>query len=115
MLRTLEATPLSEAHFGAPMKQQVGDECAVHQHDEWIPTMKHHVWPEGLGGPNVAGNRIVVCANGHYMIHAFLDLLIKHGGKVPNDLLRHFGPKVRGYAVSGWNQAGRPSSGAGKE
>lgn len=115
MLMTLPATELSEEHFGAPMKQQVGDECAVHKHDEWVPTMKHHVWPLGMGGPDETSNRIVVCANGHYMIHAFLDLLIKYGGKVPGELFRHFGPAVRGYAISGWNQAGRPTTGTGKE
>jgi hypothetical protein len=115
MLMTLVPTELSETHWGAPMRQQVGDECAVHQHDEWIPTMKHHVWPQGLGGPNIASNRIVVCANGHYMIHAFLDLLIRHNGAVPGSTARHFGHAVRGYAESGWNQAGRPTTGQGKE
>lgn len=103
------------AHYGGPMRQQMGYTCAVHKHDDWVPFQDHHVWPLGLGGPNIASNKIRVCANGHYAIHAFLELLIKQNGRVPVDTLRHFGPAVRGYALSGWNQAGRPTTGTGGE
>jgi hypothetical protein len=86
-------------------------ECAVHKHRSWVPIERHHVWPRGLGGPDVESNKISVCANGHYEIHAYLDHLIKGTwGAVE----RHFGAKVKRYARSGWEQAGRPTHGGGE-
>lgn len=32
----------------------------------------HHVWPRGAGGPDVPGNRVVICANGHDAVHAVM-------------------------------------------
>lgn len=94
-----------------PRQVQMGLECGVHRHDEWVPLHVHHIWPVGMGGPDIARNRVRVCANGHYAIHAFIDHLIKTEGAVPWEIARHFGPAVRGYAHSGWNQAGRPVTG----
>lgn len=94
-----------------PRKVQMGNDCAVHRHDEWVPLHVHHVWPTGMDGPDVPSNRVRVCANGHYAIHAFMDHLIKTAGEVPWAVAKHFGPAVRGYAHSGWEQAGRPTTG----
>jgi len=93
----------------------MGEECVVHRHREWVPIESHHVWPEGLGGPNVAANRISVCCNGHYSIHEFMRQLMIHNGDVPTELARHFSKKVRAYATSGWTQAGKPVHGGGGE
>lgn len=93
----------------------MGNGCAVHIHHEWVPLHVHHVWPKGLGGPDVETNRIRVCANGHYSIHAYLDLLIKGSGKVPWITARHFGPRVRRMAMRGWTEAGKPTKGRSGE
>lgn len=103
------------AHFGGPMTTPMSDECAVHEHREWVPVNQHHVWPVGLGGPDTPGNRIQVCANGHYAIHEFMRQLILHGGDVPWKLAQHFGSKVRHYARDGWEQAGKPTKGGKTE
>lgn len=101
------------AHAGVA-KMPMGVTCAVHRHRTWVPIEQHHVWPLGLGGPNIDSNKIAVCCNGHYEIHAYLDLLIKHAGAVPPPERRHFGRLVRGFALSGWQQAGKPTHGGGE-
>lgn len=83
---------------------QMGLPCAVHVHDSLVPIEHHHVWPLGDGGPNVKENKIITCANGHYSIHAYLDLLAKNDGDVPWLLRRLFGPKVRHWAEWGYQQ-----------
>lgn len=82
----------------------IGETCAVHKHRSAVFTEQHHVWPKGNGGPDIASNRIPVCADGHYMIHAYIRLLHAGGGKVPFLTKRRFGPKVRAYAKAGYDQ-----------
>lgn len=109
-----EPTLADAGHAHAPMTK-TSFQCAVHRHTEWVPENEHHIWPQGMGGPNTASNKITVCTNGHYMIHEFMRQLIIHKGEVPYDLARHFGPKVRDYARIGWEKAGKPTSGTVKE
>lgn len=82
---------------------RMGRTCAVHVHHEHVPMERHHVWPLGDGGPDVEANKITVCANGHYSIHAYLDLLVRHGGEVPWDTGKYYGPHVRSYALKGYD------------
>jgi hypothetical protein len=89
--------------------------CAVHVHESWVPLNEHHVWPKGMGGPNTAANKITLCMNGHGEVHAYIALLIKYDGKIPNKTRAHFGLKVRNLARRGWEQAGRPTTGSGGE
>lgn len=77
--------------------------CAVHEHDSSVPVELHHVWPLGLGGPNNPTNRIQVCTNGHYEIHAFMDYLNRYDGRPPWEIAREFGPRVRAFALQGYN------------
>jgi len=93
----------------------MGEECVVHRHREWVPIEVHHIWPVGLGGPNIASNKISVCCNAHYSIHEFLRQLILHDGEVPAELAKHFGAKVKRYATQGWTEAGKPIHGGGGE
>jgi len=96
-------------------RMPMGVTCHAHRHDSWVPIERHHVWPLGLGGPDVESNKVSVCANAHYSIHEYLDRLIKTGGHVPWDEGCHFGPKIRALATSGWEQAGKPTKGSGGE
>ena len=53
--------------------------CAVHGY-HWPPVKavdEHHVWPLGLGGPDVKINLVWVCPTGHRNIHAAFTLLMK--------------------------------------
>jgi hypothetical protein len=68
-----------------------------------------------MGGPNVADNKVTLCANGHYMAHAYIALLIKYGEDIDVVLKRHFGPSVRQLARRGWAAAGEPRKGVPAE
>jgi hypothetical protein len=87
-----------------PRGVRMGMECACHTHRETVPIEKHHVWPLGMGGPDTEANRITVCANAHYSIHAYLDLLVKGAGEVFPNEGRRFSLKVRRYARYGYDQ-----------
>lgn len=89
-----------------PMPRGVvmGTDCAVHRHRELVPLHVHHVWPTGEGGPDVEWNKITVCANGHYAIHALLDIFKKQRGDVPWIVLRRYGRKVRQFAKYGYEE-----------
>lgn len=95
---------MSAGHAHAPYAMPMGTTCAVHRHRELVPIERHHVWPLGEGGPDAPTNRIVVCANGHYSIHALLDLLLKNRGQLPWTVRRQYGPRVRQYARAGYEQ-----------
>ena len=83
----------------------MGTDCAVHRHGSRVPLEVHHVWPLGDGGPNIASNRRKVCANGHYEVHNFYDLLMVSAGHVPWKASRGYGWKVRALARAGYLQA----------
>lgn len=84
-----------------------GDQCSVHKY-HWPPVLEtevHHVWPLGMGGPDVVGNTVKVCGTGHANIHRVLRALAY--GKTPPKATR----QERYYAVRGllaWQNAGRP-------
>jgi hypothetical protein len=94
-----------------PLTMVMQEDCAVHKHHEWVPVNKHHIWPQGFGGPSTPDNLITLCTNGHYAIHEFIRQLILHGGTVPWTTAQHFGPKVRDIARIGWERAGKPTKG----
>ena len=82
-------------------------ECSVHRHREGVPIEVHHVWPKGLGGPNVAANRVPLCANGHGEVHEYLALLVKGEGAVPWRTKLKYGYKVRRVAKLGYDRLTR--------
>lgn len=67
----------------------------------------HHVWPKGLGGPDIPENRIVVCATGHNNIHKLMSLYLKFDGQLSYADIRVFSFKERSYAKLGWERSVR--------
>jgi 5-methylcytosine-specific restriction endonuclease McrA len=91
---------------------KMGTTCAVHHHREKVPLNDHHIWPLGHDGPDLAWNRVTLCMNGHGSVHAYLDLLLDHDGKLPWKVRREYGRHVRALAQKGYDailskQAGR--------
>jgi 5-methylcytosine-specific restriction endonuclease McrA len=81
----------------------MGRECFVHRHRDDVPLEVHHVFPKGLGGPDVTANRVTVCSNGHGSVHSLLDKMLKaHTEKVPWRVRRRYGRKVRRLAAAGY-------------
>lgn len=78
--------------------------CAVHKHRTLGAIDMHHVWPLGLGGPDVEENLIPLCPNGHREVHEYIRHLTKRGGKVPWKLRRYYGRKTRAVAERGYRE-----------
>lgn len=87
-----------------------GDHCVVHgQHRPVVrETELHHVWPKGMGGPDVKANKIAICPTGHANVHRAMRKLIDglpvkvtvDGTKTEIELAHS------GFAQ--WDAAGRP-------
>lgn len=80
-----------------------GRDCAVHVHRSLVPIEVHHIHPLGMGGPDVAANRVRVCANGHSSTHYALDLLRAYRGRPPWRLYVRYGWRVRRLARRGYD------------
>lgn len=87
----------------------MGQTCQAHKHHSMVPIEIHHIWPLGDGGPNIAANRVPLCANAHGSVHYLIDLCRKHGSytAVPWTLRRQFGFTVRQLALLGWDRIQR--------
>jgi len=80
--------------------------CSVHSY-HWPPSLavdEHHVWPLGMGGPDVAANKIWVCPTGHRNIHASLNLLLQGIDPIGTKKEIHFA----GHGYSQWILNGKP-------
>lgn len=84
-------------------ERALGTTCAVHEHREMVPIEVHHIHPTGLGGPDIAANKVKLCANAHGSVHLYLDLLRKHNGVVPWSTGKRYGKRVRDLARQGYD------------
>jgi hypothetical protein len=81
----------------------MGRTCWAHHHREQVPLEVHHVWPVGANGPNVAANRVTICANAHSSVHDLLLKMLKADTtNLPWLVRRLYGRKVRRLAVAGF-------------
>ncbi len=64
----------------------------------------HHIWPLGDDGPDVAANRIVVCATGHENIHNLLRLLRKQKGVLDPLQRKGYARTEINLALLGWKR-----------
>jgi hypothetical protein len=97
---------LPEEIAAKPVKL-AGDQCLVHRYHRppVLETEVHHVQPLGMGGPDVAANRIPVCPTGHANIHCYLRALAR-GKPLPKAARSERLYATRGYLA--WDAAGRP-------
>lgn len=79
--------------------------CAVHTHREYVPIEIHHIWPKGMGGPDIAANKIAICSNAHSAVHEYMRLLTRYAGAPPLRERLRFGYRLRRLAADGWAQA----------
>ena len=83
--------------------------CSVHRRHSPRSHVNevHHVWPRGDGGPDLAANRVVVCATGHNSVHALLDAYRRAHGDPGWRVRRRFTRGERALAETGWNRMSR--------
>jgi hypothetical protein len=84
--------------------------CQLHGSHRPPPlvTVKHHVQPLGMGGPDDPTNWLWTCDTGHRNVHALLGPLA-NGGVMPAGGTRtERAAAARGFAA--WVRAGRPGN-----
>lgn len=67
----------------------------------------HHVQPLGMGGPNLASNRVEVCPTGHANVHAVLAALVFDKPPPRSSRTERHLAEV---GLQMWNDAGRPGN-----
>lgn len=72
----------------------------------------HHVWPTGMGGPDVPANRVDVCPTGHRNVHTLLRAWLRAGGPPPWPVRQAFHPVERDLAELGYRRVQARSMGA---
>ena len=81
-----------------------GGDCTVHAaHAPHVAgTDRHHIWPQGDGGPDVEANVVVICPTGHRNLHELLEAYRRAAGAPHWSVLQHFGKAERELARRGW-------------
>lgn len=51
--------------------------CVAEHRPAPLEYVEHHVWPSGMGGPDVAANRIWICDTTHRNAHELLRLFLR--------------------------------------
>jgi hypothetical protein len=77
--------------------------CLAHKHRSMVPLEDHHIHPLGYHGPNVASNKIRICANAHSDAHYLLERMLKTANHVPAAEKRTYGFMVRRIAQRGYD------------
>ncbi len=85
--------------------------CTMHREHKPASHLnhRHHVWPLGLGGPDIEDNIIVICPTGHSNIHDLMKHYQIHRGKPPYSIVRRYSFKEREYALLGYRRSVRKS------
>lgn len=96
--------------------------CALHGRHAGVEPLEgdwHHIWPRGMGGPDIWSNKRLVCPTGHRNVHHILRMIIENPGdpRVQTDTTRKQGAvgtlSERELAWSGyrqWDAAKRPGN-----
>jgi hypothetical protein len=66
---------------------------------------RHHVWPTGEGGPDIAGNLRWLCPTSHSNAHRLWREYVKVGGEPLWEVRKNYGKYVRDLVALGWTQA----------
>ena len=65
---------------------------------------RHHVWPEGKGGPNIRGNLRWLCPTTHSNVHKLWREYEKANGIPGWIILRQYSRYVQRLVADGWAQ-----------
>lgn len=61
----------------------------------------HHIWPLGMGGPDVVSNRVFLCPTAHTNVHAILRLMVGAAREWAwDEVVGHFDAPVSRYAYA---------------
>ncbi len=80
--------------------------CTIHAFHRPTPVVchRHHVWPLGMGGPDILDNIVVICPTGHANVHVLLDDMKRNGGQTAYAFRRKFAATEVRLAELGWQR-----------
>lgn len=78
--------------------------CAAHaEHRPRCASVDlHHVWPVGMGGPDVPSNWVILCPTGHRNVHRLLAAYVRLGYTPSWDVRQRYHPAERELAWQGY-------------
>lgn len=85
--------------------------CVSDHNPNVITFHKHHIWPLGMGGPDVGDNVVLLCPTVHAAVHHLIRDWVRVDGEPSWDIRKRFGPFARDMAEQAylqWVEAGRP-------
>lgn len=100
---SVDERPLTATPTGA--RQCV---CVKNHTPEPRELHRHHVWPTGEGGPDIAVNMRWLCPTSHSNAHKLWREYNAHNGRPPGQVLRMYSAYVRELVDDGWRQANPP-------
>jgi hypothetical protein len=75
--------------------------CRAEHSPEPLDGDWHHVWPLGMGGPNVRANLVWLCPTAHRNVHEILTLIVARNGEFSwGDAGDHYAVPVHRYAFT---------------
>jgi hypothetical protein len=79
--------------------------CVMRHVPEPQELHRHHVWPTGKGGPNIASNLLYLCPTTHSSAHKLWREYDRVGGEPLWEIRKNYGKYVRDIVARGWAQA----------
>ena len=80
-------------------------QCVLRHSPVPMELHRHHVWPLGEGGPDVAANLRWLCPTTHSSAHKLWREYQKRSTAPPWDVLRKYNKYTRDIVALGWSQA----------
>jgi hypothetical protein len=74
--------------------------CVAEHRPTPLAYESHHIWPLGMGGPDVAANRVWLCPTAHTNAHEILRELMRSGRLSWTQVVNLFPVPVSRYAYS---------------
>lgn len=87
-------------------------ECVANHNPNPMELHRHHIWPTGMGGPDIEWNLVWLCPTSHVNVHELLRAWVEADGVPDWNIRKRFGSYIRGLAQEGferWKNYGSPS------
>lgn len=78
--------------------------CVSNHNPNAVQLHVHHIWPLGMGGPDIPENEMILCPTTHAGVHRLIRDWRRHGTEPPWEVRKYFSPFVRDLAERGWRE-----------
>lgn len=74
--------------------------CSADHNPDPLELNEHHVWPLGMGGADVASNKVWLCPTAHTNVHEILRIFLKEGVRSYTDINDRYEQVVNRYCYA---------------